>query len=101
MNYVVKDVDSNRQQLILSKICMWYDFSDRYDFANFPLHAHIFCIFIRGNFIPKTICITVYFQNIYLFIVAIKFLFNATIFSNSIDKRIIFPKTVWNFIKCF
>ena len=37
---MVKVVDSNREQLILSEIWMWYDFSDRYDFANFPLLYH-------------------------------------------------------------
>ena len=36
---------------------------------NFP-KIFLFCIFIQGNFISKTICIIAYFQNIYLLIVA-------------------------------
>ena len=68
---------------------------------NFFSYIFIFIFyyfFFQSNLISKTICISVYFQNVYLFVVAIyisflRQLYFFIFFFNFLDKRRIYPET--------
>ena len=56
------------------------------------LFIYLFIQDIYINFISKTICMIIYFKNIYLSLVVLYFLTKATIFQNFIKFLLIFVK---------